>query len=89
MLEEIKEMLKERELELNKDYQNVLSTINKLDRDRSNLVDRGVQLRGALEEIKSLKVRIDKKEQDMINNSNDKDQEIVGEDKISPEALNQ
>lgn len=95
MLEEVKEMLKERELELNKDYQNVLSTINKLDQDRSSLVNRGVQLRGALDEVKSLRARIDNKEK-MKEKENEVaptvgNQEIVGEDnvQVSPETSNQ
>lgn len=59
MLEEI---IKRSE-ELEKDYENILSTINRLDQDRSNLVTRGVSIRGALDELQRLRAQFENNEE--------------------------
>lgn len=58
MSEEL-EIINKRIEVLTKDYQNIVATINRLDKDRDNLITRGVQTKGAIDELQTLKVQLE------------------------------
>lgn len=72
------EMINKRLEELEKDYQNIVSAINRIDQDRSNLVTRGVSIRGAIDELQRLRSEVESQETpEQVENQDIPEQHIV------------
>lgn len=52
------EMIDKRLEELDKDYKNIIETINRMDQDKSNLITRGVSIRGAIDELQRMRAKL-------------------------------